>query len=696
MRPLTLQFAATMDRQAVYPSTEDATLADGDRFEVFPRFGRALGRVTLPGTWGQRSDLIRQLEVDGLAVECRWQGGELILRGLPEAWMSDAKGAYWLESAGGGRFRLMREPLPAPGTMPLEAEIAQDDLSVIRGDAGDCPLGAFDVGLRAWGLSSHGGFDKLLCLGSVREMQVLDHQTRTALAVLRRMRGRALLCDEVGLGKTVEAGLILLELITRGLVRSALILTPPSLVAQWRGEMRRKFGIELKCHDDEDFGGAKGWGKHDWVIGSTHTAKRDPHRDAITSRSWDIVIIDEAHHLRNRGTMLWKLAGELRKQYVLLLTATPVQNNLQELYNLVTLLDPGLLSTQKDFRTRFMERGDQLSPRNVDQLHGLLGEVMVRNRRDSVGLQFTRRWARTWAVAPGEREAGLYRQTTQMIRDQLRGKDEKKPAISRMALMSLLMALGSSPQAAAGVMQTLLDRHNLPKEVADRLEELALLAADAPASAKVGKLLEILGSNSDKAVIFTQFRATQDMLAEALRQAGQDVAVFHGSLTRLEKEAAVEAFRGPSRLLLCTESGSEGRNLQFAHQLVNFDLPWNPMRIEQRIGRLSRIGQASEVHVHNLVSAGTLEAALLHLLDAKLNMFELVIGEVDMILGNLEEDRDFEDVLTDEFVSAGGDDEFVARMELLGSRVMAAKVAYLKQRSQDDRIFGNRFQPEGS
>jgi SNF2 family DNA or RNA helicase len=183
-------------------------------------------------------------------------------------------------------------------------------------------------------------------------------------------------------------------------------------------------------------------------------------------------------------------------------------------------------------------------------------------------------------------------------------------------------------------------------------------------------------------------------LAEQLAAAGHDVSVFHGGLTRLEKEAAIARFRGPARLLLCTESGSEGRNLQFAHAVCNFDLPWNPMRIEQRIGRLSRIGQTHDVYVFNLVAAGTVEAAVLHLLDAKLSMFELVIGEIDMILGNLDEEREFPDMVADLWADSADSDDFARRMEELGDRLVAAKQAYLEQRSHDDRLFGSRFAPE--
>ena len=162
----------------------------------------------------------------------------------------------------------------------------------------------------------------------------------------------------------------------------------------------------------------------------------------------------------------------------------------------------------------------------------------------------------------------------------------------------------------------------------------------------------------------------------------------------LEKEAAINRFRGPARLLLCTEAGSEGRNLQFAHAVCNFDLPWNPMKIEQRIGRLSRIGQKHDVHVFNLVAQGTIEAAVLHLLEAKLNMFELVIGEIDMVLGNLDEEREFQEVIADVWSASQDESDVARRMDELGERLLAAKNSYFEQRKHDDRLFGDRFSPD--
>src|SRR5262249_44394438 len=129
------------------------------------------------------------------------------------------------------------------------------------------------------------------CLPLVREMELLEHQIRTAKTVLRRMRGRALLADEVGLGKTVEAGLTLDELVLRGLARSVLVLVPPSLIEQWQGEMRRKFSLDFVTHDDPAFKARRtAWAEHDRILASIHTAKREPHRSAILARKWDMII----------------------------------------------------------------------------------------------------------------------------------------------------------------------------------------------------------------------------------------------------------------------------------------------------------------------------------------------------------------------------------------------------------------------
>src|SRR5206468_9618306 len=168
------------------------------------------------------------------------------------------------------------EPGPSELTTDQGVQIVfdpEDRLLLVGADRRPASLSEFDLGLQAARLSTHAGFDRLICLPLVRDMELLEHQIRTAKTVLQRFRGRALLCDEVGLGKTIEAGLILSELSMRGLARSVLVLVPPSLIEQWQGEMRRKFSIELTSHDDPAFRerGQAAWAEYDHVIASIHT-----------------------------------------------------------------------------------------------------------------------------------------------------------------------------------------------------------------------------------------------------------------------------------------------------------------------------------------------------------------------------------------------------------------------------------------
>lgn len=684
----------------------DAAWEPGDRFEVRAcAMADGSAQLDLPAAL-RDPDTVPEAVVDEMGTDVPFKitasDASLTIPGAASRWASDTGiEAIWLEYVSPHRYRLVLEKsapskVDAPTPAADAVDFASADLELLRRPIPRVTAEEFHLGLQATQLATHPGFDRLICLPMVREMELLEHQTRTAKTVLRRFRGRAMLCDEVGLGKTVEAGIVLSELLMRGSVRSVLVLTPPSLIAQWQGEMRRKFAIELTSYDDRSFrnAGLPAWDVCQRVIVSIHTAKREPHRSAILARRWDMVVVDEAHHLRSRATAAWKFASELQKQFILLLTATPVQNNLEELFNLVTLLEPGLLNTQRDFSRRFVSKEDKLTPKNVDQLHDLLSEVMVRNRRSTVGLQFTRRYARTDAVVLTPVERVLYDSITAMVRSGLRS-DNPAAGTNRMTLVKLQMAIGSSAAAAASMVDNMLDKPYLAPEQRANLRELSEQARREDSNAKTDRVFQLLGDFPDKLVVFTQFRKTQEMLRRKLVEAGHEVAMFHGVLSRLEKEAAIEHFRGSARLLLCSESGSEGRNLQFAHGLCNFDLPWNPMKIEQRVGRLSRIGQRSDVYVFNLVAAGTVEAAVLHLLEAKLNMFELVIGEIDMILGNLGEEKEFEEMVVDEWTASHDAGDFAARMEALGNRLLAAKTAYFRQKAQDEKLFGDRFVPEG-
>jgi SNF2 family DNA or RNA helicase len=183
------------------------------------------------------------------------------------------------------------------------------------------------------------GFDVLLSAPALR-FEPFDYQVATAQTVLRRMRGRAILADEVGLGKTIEAGLVLAELRTRGLAARTLVVTPAGLVEQWREELERKFGLATTIATRD---GWEAGADRPVVLASLATARRDPLRSALVGEEWDAVVIDEAHRVRGPRSASGRLARELRARYLLLLTATPVENRLSDLYELVSLVAPGLL-----------------------------------------------------------------------------------------------------------------------------------------------------------------------------------------------------------------------------------------------------------------------------------------------------------------------------------------------------------------
>ena len=571
---------------------------------------------------------------------------------------------------------------------PADAEILADFV-----DGVVAPLPAYELNRWATTIALTPGFDELVSLPFLRDVVPYEHQVAAVKTVLNRMRGRALLADEVGLGKTVEAGIVLSELWRRRLVRRVLVLAPPGLVTQWQEELRRKFGLDFVTHDAEVFrqAGPEAWKRFERVVASFHTAKRPEHASMIQEIPYDLVIVDEAHHLRNARTVLWQFVNRLMRTYLLLLTATPVQNDLEELFNLVTLLQPGQLKTMRAFRQDHVARGDKRQPRDPETLRRLLSEVMVRNRRATTDVSLPRRIARTVVVEPTAQEQALYTDLSNYLRQEHRSGVE----ITRMLAQTLQMELGSSPRAAAATLERLLQRTSWRGDVRvtwQRFREQAQHLSDA----KSRTLLHLLRAWDDKLLVFTRFRATQDYVASVLRTAGEPVAMYHGGLRRDEKEAAVRDFAGEVRVLISTEAGGEGRNLQFAHGLVNYDLPWNPMRIEQRIGRLSRVGQTHDVHVFNLVAPGTVEETLLEVLDAKINMFELVIGEVDMILGHLTTDQDFEEIVTDLWFGAADHDAFRAGMRVLGDQMLRAKSAYLEVKALDDRIFGDALAPGAS
>lgn len=546
-------------------------------------------------------------------------------------------------------------------------------------------------------LSVSPGFETLMSLQAARHLQPLDYQLRTVRHVLMNLRGRALLCDEVGMGKTVEAGLIALEYILRGLVRRVLVLSPPSLVEQWQEEMRSKFNLDFVVYDSAEFKAHPDpWATFPRIIASIDTAKRESKQEQVLAVPYDLVIVDEAHHLKKQRSQAYQLVSQLKKKYILLLTATPVENDLEELFNLITLLFPGQLETAASFKRKYITRGDPLRPKNTETLKQLIREVMVRNRRSETGAIAGRRSADMIRIELTPEEKAFYQRLTVFVRGYYRvGVDKAQVGVHDFVLKILQREAGSSIEAVLPTLHKMAANQDYQESLRGVLAALARQAGNVPRRAKVEALLKLLPAIQGKVIIFTGFTETQRYLVLALRAVGLTVAELHSGLRRQEKEEQVHLFAGEADILVSTETGSEGRNLQFANNIINYDLPWNPMRIEQRIGRIHRIGQEKDVHIYNFSAVDTIEAHILEILDAKINMFQLVVGELDMILGDLTEKRDFENLIMDIWARSDNDESLKSEMEELGDRLVVAREHYLAVKELDDRLLGELAPEEG-
>ncbi|MFH1572581.1 MAG: SNF2-related protein [Acidobacteriota bacterium] len=583
-------------------------------------------------------------------------------------------------------------PMPLPGTDAGSTPLAfvdqgrpeiLDRLAAGRDDG----MGGVRLAARAVEVLAEDGFDRLLCLDGLKGVDRLGFQVETVLKVLRRFRGRVLLSDEVGLGKTIEACMVIKEYMARGLVRRCLILAPPALVAQWKAELDEKFGIEAAATSGPDLRRDPDafWSGDGVIVASLATARKKEHRDRILAQHFDMLVVDEAHRIKNRATEGWKLANGVRSRFFILVTATPVETYLGELYNVVTLLRPGTLGAEADFRSRFVRRKDPSRPRDPEKLRKLLSEVMIRNTRAACGLVLPPRTAATVIVRPSDAEARLYAMLVGMAR---------RAAGRSVNLVRLLMEeAGSSPAAVAATASAVLEGSGGPgsgEDLAQDLRQVAAAAREIKTTSKLDALSTILPG--DRLLLFSRFRATLDEIARYLEARGVRFAPFHGGMSAAERQRAVAAFAGRCvHVLLCSGIGGEGQNFQFCHRLVNFDLPWNPMQIEQRIGRIHRIGQTERVEVVSLACAGTAEENILKVLDERINLFELVVGEMDMLLGEMIEEKEFEQRVFDIYARSRDEEGIEQGFDRLAGELLDARQRLDRAQALDEELFGEDF-----
>lgn len=628
--------------------------------------------------------------------------------------------------------------------VPLdELEPAEPDPAerLLRGNIGASE--AYVLFLQARFLKHAYRFDPLSGLSNARIEPTL-HQIYIAHRVTQKLQPRMILADEVGLGKTIEAGLIIKELRARELIERVLIVCPASLQLQWQQELRSKFNEEFEILDSAALkflgtGGRNPWLARDNVICSLPFAANSKRAERIIEADWDLVVFDEAHRVRRwlqsankvSVTQAYRLGDELKELVngLLLLTATPMQLHPFELYSLIELVEPGLHPTFAAFekagrdlpslndlmktlkgwdaladhdRELATDRHDALlaeievrpddladRARRETAMNALaerhpLAQVLVRNRKAEVG-GFMRREARSFFVELAPEELELYQDITEYLRRGYnRARAEKQLAIGFVMVTYQKMLASSSyairqslrrrierlreevrvahTEKRAKLTKTALEELTEAEELSASLEEaeasaiqIAALeteivelerlvdrlgrARDSKTSELLGALKPIFDADAkEKVLIFTQFIETQEFLMRALEMNGMSVATFNGRMSLDEKELAVRRFRDPdgAQILVSTEAGGEGRNFQFAHILVNYDLPWNPMKVEQRIGRLDRIGQARPVFIYNLACRETVEERVLDVLATRIRLFEESVGSLDPILGTVE------------------------------------------------------------
>ncbi|NQX66317.1 DEAD/DEAH box helicase [Paenibacillus alba] len=522
-------------------------------------------------------------------------------------------------------------------------------------------------------------FDEMQCLVHLGQLEPMAHQIDTAKRVLNEMRGRAILADEVGLGKTIEAGLILKEYMIRGLVRKTLILVPASLVLQWVRELNSKFGIPAVAHKK-----AYMWQQSDIIVASMDTAKRDPHREIVMGLEYDMLIVDEAHKLKNKKTTNYTFVNELRKKYCLLLTATPVQNDLKELYNLITLLKPGQLGIQSSFKSNYVV--GKRTPKNEVQLQQELSKVMIRNRRGDGGVHYTKRVVKNIPLTLSHDEQALYDGVTNFVRS--RYEESAGDLSSMLSLITLQREVCSSRDAVFITLVNLFKKTAEDSPVRPKIWELVELIRSIKANTKAETTMKLVQDINDKVIIFTEYRASQEYLLNYLKEHKITAVPYRGGMNRGKKDWMMDLFRNRVQVLVATEAGGEGINLQFCHNMINFDLPWNPMRVEQRIGRVHRLGQQHDVNIYNLSTNNTIEEHILSLLHEKINMFEMVIGQLDTILEKIEKKGSLETSLFRMVMESRSKDDIRKKMDQLADTIIEVK----SEVEENDPLQGIAFQ----
>lgn len=582
------------------------------------------------------------------------------------------------------------------------------------------------------------------------QVDLNPHQVEAALFAFRSPLSKgALLADEVGLGKTIEAGLVLSQKWAER-KRRILIITPSNLRKQWHQELQEKFFLpcsilEAKAYNNSiKTGNFRPFDNKDSIVICSYQFARSKASD-VNMVHWDLVVIDEAHRLRNvykpSNVISNTLKNALKDSPKLLLTATPLQNSLLELFGLVSFVDEQVFGDLKSFRDQFLRLDEE---QVFNTLKSRLKPVCHRTlRRQVQSVPYTNRLPMVEQFTPEESEDKLYNAVSEYLRrDNLQALPNSQRSLMTLVLRKLL---ASSTFAIAGALETLIarlktklekqlpplslteeldqdyealdetaeeweddatdeplseaDQKALAKEIAD-LETFRDLAVSITYNAKGKALITALEKAfaapqlPQKAIIFTESRKTQDYLMRLLTDSPykDKIVLFNGSnndpksreiysewMARHEgtdkvtgsktadmRSALVDYFRDKGQIMIATEAGSEGINLQFCALVVNYDLPWNPQRIEQRIGRCHRYGQKHDVVVVNFINLkNEADQRVFQLLSEKFHLFEGVFGASDEVLGVIESGVDFERRIAEIYQKCREPEEIKAKFDQL-------------------------------
>lgn len=580
----------------------------------------------------------------------------------------------------------------------------------------------------------------------------LPHQVYALNRALSNNQIRYLIADEVGLGKTIEAGLIIKELKTRGLIKKILIVAPKGLITQWHDEMITKFNEDFKVLLPEDFetikrlyNSSNPWKNFEQIICSMDSIKPlerrhgwseekivEYNKDRIQSLlkvDWDLIVIDEAHRVGGSSSDVarYRMARALAKvsPYLLLLTATPHQGKTEPFLRLIRLLD------EKAFPGEKAIVREQVAP-----------YVIRTEKREAVNADgnriFKDRIIHTIHISWEERhrvQKQLYEEVTQYVAFGYdRARKEKKYYIGfLMILMQRLVT--SSTRAIREYLERRWDilksdeadfsRFNeeefyesdieetcrelmrsqsldIKKEKAElqNLLSIAKLAENQYIDAKAEYLLDTIfkldtENKKLKILIFTEFIATQNYIKDILIKKGITVTTINGSMNLQERNMALREFKEKVQALISTDAGGEGLNLQFCHIVINYDLPWNPMKIEQRIGRVDRIGQKEDVKVYNFMLKDTVEGRVKEVLEGKLATIfkQFGIDKMGDVLDSTQSEVDFTDVYIRSIINPKGINFYTGKMEQ-EIKEKTEKIQKVKELLKDDKILDKNIVTE--